>query len=187
MQESKMTEELNAKKELMSKAELSVWLDSYDDIFSDFDSRPRNERSLSDDFLNEAKKMVKEKPDGRIELKLIMPADLRNPEMEKVIIKNLHSHFRHFAHTLYLDKKKERIRGVILTISGFAMLILAAAISSFGNKSFWSNTIRVITEPSGWFLAWTGLDHIFFFSRKRNSEYEFNSRMAHSEIIFLSF
>src|SRR5882724_5480335 len=92
--------------ELLGKAELSVWLDVYDDIFSDFDPRPLQERTLSDDFINEARKMSKEKPDGKIELKMLMPKALRHHETEKIIIKNLHEHFHHFAAAIHKDRKK---------------------------------------------------------------------------------
>ena len=35
---------------------ISLWIDSYDDIFSDFDPRPFSARNISDDFLYEVKK-----------------------------------------------------------------------------------------------------------------------------------
>ena len=47
-------------KELLEKTQISLWLDDYADIFSDFDPRPFSQRALSDDFLNEAKKVVRE-------------------------------------------------------------------------------------------------------------------------------
>ena len=31
---------------------VSIWIDSYDDVFSDFDPRSYDERNISDDFLN---------------------------------------------------------------------------------------------------------------------------------------
>ena len=85
------------KKKLLRISELSIWLDEYDDIFSDFDSRPIDERSLSDDFLAEVRKMVREKPSGAISLKLLIPADKRKKELETVAIKNLHTYFHHAA------------------------------------------------------------------------------------------
>ena len=38
---------------LLQQSEISLLLDSYDDIFSDFDPRPYNQRALSQDFLAE--------------------------------------------------------------------------------------------------------------------------------------
>ena len=48
-------EKLIEKKVLLSKSELSIWLDSYDDIYSDFDSRQYLKRRVSEDFLYELK------------------------------------------------------------------------------------------------------------------------------------
>ena len=40
------------KQALLELAEISILLDSYDDIFSDFDPSPYSERTLSDDYFN---------------------------------------------------------------------------------------------------------------------------------------
>src|SRR5438067_625337 len=106
------------KEELLSKSELSIWLDNYDDIFSDFDSRPLSDRALSDDFINEARKMAKEKSSGKIELKLLMPEKQRQPEVETVIIKSLHSRFRYYAHTLENEIRQIKKKGYNLTAAG---------------------------------------------------------------------
>ena len=45
----------------MHESKMSLILDTYLDIFSSFDPRPYEERSLSDDFLDECKKMVIDK------------------------------------------------------------------------------------------------------------------------------
>ena len=42
------------------KIVVSLWLDNYDNIFSDFDPRSYAHRELSDDFLIEAKKVTHE-------------------------------------------------------------------------------------------------------------------------------
>ena len=49
---------------LLKKSEISLSLDNYDDIFSDFDPRPFSQRALSDDFLIEAKKASRDKVSG---------------------------------------------------------------------------------------------------------------------------
>lgn len=173
--------------ELLSKAELSIWLDSYNDIYSDFDSRAYNERVLSDDFIYEVRKMAKEKPNGKIELKLLMPADSRNSETETVIVKSLHAHFRHFAHLNLAERRKILGRGLIMLTAGLILLASATYFSAISGQSVSLNIIRVILEPGGWFLAWSGLENVFYKARKMNPDFEFNNRMGHSEIRFLSF
>lgn len=48
-------------KRLIPSQNISIWLDTYDDIFSDFDYRQFSEKALSDDFLTELQKMYREK------------------------------------------------------------------------------------------------------------------------------
>jgi hypothetical protein len=182
-----MAEIRDEKVELLTKSELSIWLDSYDDIFSDFDSRSFSERVLSDDFINEARKISRERSSGRIELKLLMPANKRQKEVEGIIIKSLHTHFRHFSHTLQSEMRKARQLGYLMSLIGTLIMIFAAYLINIQEKSFIINSLRVVMEPAGWFLVWTGLDHIFYISRRKSSELDFNLKMSRAEIIFLSF
>ncbi len=175
------------KNESKTRPSVSIWLDSYDDVFSDFDPRPFSERSLSDDFILEARKMAKEKPQGKIELKLLLPSGKRNAETEAIIIKNLHSHFRHIIHTTETEVKKARRRGIILTIVGFLLMIAAAYVISINRQNFYLNVLRVLLEPSGWFMVWAGLEDIYYGSRKKKEQLDFNLKMAQAEISFVSF
>ncbi|MEJ7738686.1 MAG: hypothetical protein WKF97_14755 [Chitinophagaceae bacterium] len=53
------TKEINPvqKHPLLKLAEISILPSSYDDIFSDFDPNAYAERTLSDDFITQAKKI----------------------------------------------------------------------------------------------------------------------------------
>ena len=77
------------KQQLLKMSEISLIIDTYDDIFSDFDPRPFDQRTISDDFLFEIKRASKEKPSGVIELKFMMPEKLRKPEQEVLIRKGI--------------------------------------------------------------------------------------------------
>lgn len=136
--------------------------------FSDFDSRPFEERALSDDFISEARKMAKEKPEGKIELKMLMPTDKRNHDTETIIIKNLHSHFRHFAHLIETEIKHARCNGFILVASGFLPMVAAAYIISISERKFYFNILRIVLEPTEWFMVWAGFDNILYGLRKKN-------------------
>jgi hypothetical protein len=174
-------------KELLSKSELSIWLDDYDDVFSDFDSRPINERSLSDDFLVEVRKMVREKPSGVVELKLLIPAAKRKKELEIMVVKNLHAYFKHAMEDIQREMDKTRRRGFLLSGIGFLIMIVTAYLVSISNRSFFFNAAQIVLEPSGWFMVWSGMDNIFYNSRQRKPNREFNAKMSHAEIIFVSY
>lgn len=175
------------KKELLSKSELSIWLDTYDDIFSDFDSRPYSERTLSDDFIHEARKMAKEKLTGTIELKLLMPEKLRNKETEAVIIESVHNYFRHAARVTALEQKQIQRKGILSAVSGIILMVLASYIINLPGKNFLVNTVLIILEPAGWFLLWSGFDFIYYRLGKRKPDLDFNIKMENAEITFLSF
>ena len=171
---------------LINSARLSIWLDTYDDIFSGFDSRNYPERALSDDFIHEARKMIKEKPDGQVELKLLMPEGLRDPKTEAIVIKSIHRQFGHFAQLIKAEMKKIRVQGYLMCAIGFILMIISAYLITLTNKIFYISALQVVIEPAGWFLVWTGFDHLFVSFRKRSPEYVFNQKMANSDIIFLS-
>ncbi|MBI4652464.1 hypothetical protein HY745_14550 [Candidatus Desantisbacteria bacterium] len=79
---------------ILDMVQVSLQIDSYDDIFSDFDPRPFSERTLSDDFLLESKKAFREKESGRFELRFLIPIKERKLESEKIIKKRLTDHFK---------------------------------------------------------------------------------------------
>ena len=175
------------KKELLSKSELSIWLDDYDDVFSDFDSRPIGERSMSDDFLTEVRKMVREKPTGSVELKLLMPNAKRKKDLEVIVVKNLHTYFKHAAEAIQAEMTKTRRRGFILSAVGFLVMIGTAYLVSISNRSFFFNAAQIVLEPTGWFMVWSGMDNIFYNTRSRKPNLDFNTKMSHAEIIFVSY
>jgi hypothetical protein len=177
----------NETKELLSKAELSVWLDDYDDIFSDFDSRPLAERSLSDDFLVEMRKMIREKPEGNVELKLLIPTAKRKKEVEALVVKNLHTHFKHAAAAVRKEMTNTRRQSIVLTFLGFLLMIITACIVSLANNSIFMKSLQIVLEPSGWFMVWTGLDNIFYNRRRRKPNLVFFLKMLNAEIVFLPY
>ena len=87
------TEEINpdSKKSMLQRAEISILLNSYNDIFSAFDPSEYSERTLSDDFIIQAKNFSKSKDGNKMSLKLLLPASARNEQDEKVITKRLHA------------------------------------------------------------------------------------------------
>ena len=85
--------------------EISLWLDTYEDIFSDFDPRPLGQRALSDDFLSEAKRAIRERKEGSFELHLLIPTTQRSSATEAVVRKRLREHFTKHATRLAGERK----------------------------------------------------------------------------------
>ena len=179
-------EEEMMKQRLLGASEISLILDTYDDIFSDFDPRPFSQRALSDDFLLEAKRAARDKIIG-MELKFLIPKSVRNGETENIIKKRLHEHFKKHHDLLEKEVLKTTHLGIIFVLIGFALMAGAAAIKHFLGDAFLWTILLIIAEPSGWFTVWTGFDHLFWKSAEKKKELEFYKKMSKADISFIQY
>jgi len=180
-EEEKVAEEERTKN-LLSKAEISLLLDTYDDIFSDFDPRPFLTRALSDDFLFEVKKAARDKQ-GTFDLSFMIPKKKRNFEHEILIRRRLRDHFKKHAILLENEMHKIKKKGIVMAIFGIVMIMIASFL--FTLEDMWIiHLLIVILEPAGWFTAWTGLDEIYYKGREIRPDFEFYQKMTRCEISF---
>lgn len=175
------------KQSLLKLAEISILLDSYNDIFSDFDPSPYSERILSDDFIAQAKKFSKDKDSHKMSLKLLLPASSRNEQDEKVIVKRLHAHFKDAYEHVENDVRKTNRKGILLTVIGIALMITASYLSFIKAERYHVHFLLVLFEPAGWFLLWAGLDHLVYLSKSTKKDFDFYSKMTKAEIKFLTY
>lgn len=188
-QKSEQKAEIKAeveKEKLLSISEISLWLDTYDDIFSDFDPRPYSERALSVDFLDEVKRASRERASGILELKLLIPKDMQNSEKESQIKKRLHEHFKKHHGILKKEKKKILKRSIITCFIGLAMMTFASLLRAL-NPTLFNSILMVLFEPAGWFAVWFSLDRIFYLLKGKQQDLEFYEKMSKSEISFISY
>jgi hypothetical protein len=176
------------KEQLLKLSEISLWLDSYDDIFSDFDPRPYSQRALSDDFLTETKKASRDKASGSIQLSFLVPKDKRNTQHENLIKKRLRDHFK--KHYILFQKEiyKQVREGAIYLIAGIILMFSCSYIFFKNpNESLFLSFLITFLEPAGWFLFWQGLMLVIFESRVKKPDMEYYEKMTTSEIVFISY
>lgn len=175
------------KQKMLEMSQISLWLDTYDDIFSDFDPRPYSQRSLSDDFLSEAKKASRDKKD-KLELRLLVPEAQRDLKSEAVIKKRLHEHFSKHMHMIRREIKNTRKKAVMMVLLGVSLMLTATYVRSLKFDapalSFISTFVFVLLEPTGWFMTWFAFDKFFYTAELKKTEYNFNEKMSKCEIIF---
>lgn len=175
------------KTKILEKTKISLSLDDYNDIFSDFDPRPYSQRSLSDDFLIEAKKASRDKKTGEIELNLLMPKEKRNFNHEHTIKNRLKDYFKRREESTRREIKKIIHQGAIFIGIGVVLMIIATIlIHYYYETNIFLSFLVILLEPAGWFLFWEGLNFIIFKQKEKNPEFEFNQKMSKSTIIFSS-
>jgi len=160
---------------------VSLWLDSYTDIFSDFDPRPFSERAISDDFIAQVKKMSKDVRKVTV-LRLLLPEGTEREEDERVIRKRLPNHFSRMCELLETESRAIRNKGVLMTLAGVTMMIIASYIYYLDLELFAMYLLLVLLEPGGWFLFWNGLDNLFTFSKDRKSDMAFFAKMSTAQV-----
>jgi translation elongation factor EF-Ts len=177
-----LTEE--QKNALLEDAKISLWIDSYNELFSDFDPRSYSKREISADFLAEAKRFARDQFDGA-DLVILVPSKLRDKNIEGIIKKRLKQSFLKQHEFLVNKKKKIILQGITFLLLGvFFMVFTTFILFSYDVKDFLIYFLGVIGEPAGWFLFWEGLNLIIFDSKERNSDLEFNKKMSKINIIF---
>ncbi|MBS3075656.1 hypothetical protein J4429_04320 [Candidatus Pacearchaeota archaeon] len=174
----------------IKEGNISLVLDSYNAIFSDFDPRSYLERGLSDDFLAECKKAFLSKGDIA-ELRLLMPAHLRNHGEEIKIKKRLKEYFKKHFRQKEKDLKKIKKQGFIWFLLGTIVMLADTFIYEyklfFDFSKFLFNFLFIILQPAGWFFFWEGLGMLFIESKKEIPDYEFYKAVSEANIYFLNY
>ena len=141
--------------------EVSLAIDNWDDIFSDFDPRPLSERALSEDFIFELKKRYRETRKGNYLVTIFAPVALKDEKSERGVIQRLKRHFKHRSLTRQRELNRIRTRGFLFVIIGILFLGFLTLSTYF--RYFSELTIEIlgiIFMPLGWFGIWEGFSKI---------------------------
>jgi len=175
------------KEQLLKMSEIALWLDTYDDIFSDFDPRPFSQRAMSVDFLDEIKRASRDKVSGQIELRFMIPKDLRKENEELQIKKRLKDHFKKHAEELGKETKKTTITGFSIAGLGFLFMFVGIFFHYMLGERVMTDVLVTLFEPLGWFMMFYGFDTVFYTTRQKHPEVEFYQKMSKAEISFVSY
>ncbi|MCX6773443.1 MAG: hypothetical protein NTY68_00395 [Candidatus Micrarchaeota archaeon] len=159
--------------------EIVITLESYDDIFDDFDPRPFNERSLSADFINVLNERIKKVDFSRqINLILTMPKEQRSMKEEKTIEKKLKEHF--ITSSGYWKNKGKDMIGIsiLYLLGGLAIYIGGGMIDDY------IHTLKQYLIIPSWFLTWRALEMIVIDYPKANSRKQFYQYISNAKIEF---
>jgi len=138
--------------------EVSIAIDSWDDVFSDFDPRPLEERTLSEDFVNELQKRFYEQPSGALLVKIWAPPSLRDAATEALVCRRLQKCFALRAARLSRSIGDERRRGAVFFACGFVCLaVLAFSTLLVKPPETWRTFLEITLVPLGWFGMWEGV------------------------------
>jgi hypothetical protein len=166
--------------------ELNLWLDSYDDIYSDFDSHHYLKRRISEDFLYELRTAMKYKEHHAGDIVLLLPEERRDETAEKVIAESLIDFFTS-QFRFHQDKCRKKLnKGILLFVTGVTIMLLNSWVSYHSGESFPIIFLKVLLEPAGWFLLWAALDFLFYDFADLKKERKFYKEVSKMHIHFKS-
>lgn len=141
--------------------EITITLDNYDDIFSDFDPRAYEERELSEDFLKEIQRRYMEDRKGRFEVHFTIPSMERDVKEELLIKKRLREHFAFMAKEEEEAIKNTKMRGYAYLLIGAAVLLANVfALFVLNESSVVYQILSIMLVPAGWYGMFTGIGKV---------------------------
>lgn len=185
----KKSEERKVEPEPRQLMGVIVALDNYEDIFSDFDSRPFFERGLSEDFLHELSQRTLETPKGDPEVLLVLPKSLRKERDEATIKSRLRKHFSQELKRLLSNREEKRKHGYTYFGIGAGLLLLEVYLieQSQTVSPLVFALSQAVALPAGWFFAYTGLEKILQPYGEDKEQYEFVKKMHSASYRFTSY
>ena len=167
--------------------EITIMLDTYDDIFSDFDPRPYPERELSEDFLKEIQRRYLENRKGRFEVHFTIPAAERDVKEEALIKKRLREHFSAMVKHEESTIKRITGRGYLYIFIGFAVLLVnTVAYLELHEANPLYQVISIMLVPAGWYGMFTGMGKVIdepYDAADRKNQHE---KFEKADYIFMS-
>ncbi len=176
---------MESQQRLKDLGEIAIVIDSWDDVFSDFDPRPLNERTVSGDFVDELRKRYRETRTGDFVITIIAPFALKDKKAERMVTVRLKRHFLY----RFLQHKKDlavrRIRGVVFVCVGISSLTFLTLATYFKFMTELAVEIAgIVLMPLGWFGFWEGLSKLVDTSPSLARERDFFRKLSNASYRF---
>jgi len=170
-------------KRLMDSKDINLKISNYNELFSYFDARNYNNRSLSYDLLSELRRAARDKKEN---FKLVINVNKKDKKSEKIIGKRMNDHFKRHYLMLRHERNMHIKNGLLLTILGIIFMIFATFVLFYSDeKTFVNGLLVVILEPAGWFLFWEGLYLVIFDAKNSTPDLGFYKKMSKCKIVFV--
>jgi len=144
----------------------TVALDTYDDVFSDFDYGPYDSRRVSADLLMELQGRLSSKPGAsNVEIVFEIPGKLRQPEVEVMIKERLSQVFAEKYNSAEDEIRSER-RGGFVRIGAGSLIVAGEVLANTFAPSTATTIVTGIALIPGWFGVFTGFEKLFLDLRK---------------------
>lgn len=165
--------------------DISIAIDSWDDIFSDFDPSALEQRVLSEDFILELKKRYRETRKGDFIITIYAPLSLKDEGSERIVIRRLKQYFKFRTVSLTREIYNLRSKGGKLIAFGVIILTSLTLLTYLKILSLLAlDLLGIILVPLGWFGIWEGFSRIIEPSPLLKQDLELFSKLSKASYKF---
>lgn len=153
-------------------------LDTYRDVYSEWDYSPMNNRDIDEDLLEYIMDCSTEIGLTRnMEIDFFIPKEIVNEEREKKSIKGFHHYFMHQIRKIKNERVDKFKKMIFLLIIGFCFLSVANLIDFLITDDFFSRVVSEGLIIGAWVAIWEIFNTIFFSIKKLNSKINHYKRL----------
>lgn len=166
---------------------INIALDTYDDIFSDFDPSPYSSRILSDDFLKEVQRRYVETKKGGFEIRFSLPKALRSAKIEALIKKRLKDYFNDRLQEVNKELKERRKKGGIYILVGFIILGSQILLTTYtSDHTSIARFLEILLVPAGWYGMFVGIENLVEVPQRLEDQRKFYEKFRNATYYFIS-
>ncbi|HOZ73387.1 MAG TPA: hypothetical protein PLQ29_14530 [Spirochaetales bacterium] len=160
--------------------QVQIAIDTYDDLFSDFDIRDYRERFFSNDFLDELKMRTNRPLDAKaLAIKLVIPSDERDDGAEAIILDRIREFF-----AMRLERNKAKKRAILFTAVKFEAIGLLIMLVANYLARFITDYLKDFLLIPSWFFVWSGLEKYMYNIRVLDKKIRFYDVLTRSSVTF---
>lgn len=164
------------------RMEIAIALDTYDDLFSDFDIRGYGERAISKDFLDELRiRLRRLGAKTGFDIVFLVPRKLRNAEAEALIADRLRAFFDERRKHYLGEARKAKRNSLLFVLAG---LLFSFAANFLVERYNVFPMFRDFLLIPAWFFVWSGLELFLSGREEIGRKRDYYASLSGSRILF---
>ncbi len=164
---------------------INIALDTYDDLFSDFDISTFKNRAISLDFKENLESQVLDNYDCNLKINFSLPKNKRKKTDESIIETRLKQFFIFKQITYSKRINYRRLKGLRFIAMGLVFVTLTFFFETFFTDLlplYLANIIMIF----GWFGIWTGIEKVVDIPQELTNKKQMYTCFSNSKIDFIN-
>jgi len=164
---------------------IEISLDTYTDVFNEWDPAPFKKRDIEPDFEEYIKNCSADIPlEYKIQLFLCLPEKQYDTQKEDIIKEGIKTYFQSKIEMIRKNLQAMNKNTLVYGLTSIVFLILAVSLQNFSTDNVVLNLVLQGLFIGGWVFLWEALNIFVFLKRDTKYQYEVYERLFLADIKF---